>query len=78
MADIDTTERSAGMKRYSIRIPNEIASGAQLLTEIEGTSINQLVIDLLAERIEKVRKDPKQRAKIEQHLEVLKQQYGLR
>jgi hypothetical protein len=38
------------VKKFTIRVPDQIAAGTQLLTEIEGTSVNQLIVDLLAKK----------------------------
>jgi hypothetical protein len=65
------------VKRFSIRVPNEVAIAAQQLAEIEGTSINQLVIDCLAERVSAARNDPKAKAKVEEQIGILREQYDL-
>lgn len=44
-------------KQTTIRLPAELASDAEAVARVQGTSMNQLVIDSLRAEIERVRSD---------------------
>ncbi len=67
----------ATVKRYTIRVPNEIASAIQMLADIEGKSVNQVVVEAMADRVAGSREDPEARARVEEQIRVLREQYGL-
>ena len=44
-------------KQTTVRLPDELAAAAEAVARVEGTSVNALIVDSLAARIEKVRAD---------------------
>ena len=44
-------------QQTTIRLPAELASDAEAVARVQGTSMNQLVIDSLRAEIERVRSD---------------------
>ena len=44
-------------KQTTVRLPDELAQEAEALARVQGTSMNQLVIDSLRAEIERVRAD---------------------
>ena len=45
------------VKQTTVRLPDELAAAAEAVARVEGTSVNALIVDSLAARIEKVRAD---------------------
>ena len=44
-------------KQTTVRLPNELAQEAEALIRVQGTSMNQLVIDSLRAEIQRVKAD---------------------
>jgi len=44
-------------KQTTVRLPDELADEAEAVARVQGTSVNQLIIDSLAAQIELVRRD---------------------
>ena len=65
------------MRRYSVRLPEEVAASAALLAEVEGKSMNQLVVESLVQRVAESRDDPEVTERVKKHFAMLKEQYGL-
>jgi predicted transcriptional regulator len=45
-------------KNMTVRLPDELAADAEALARAEGQSVNQTVKQVLAEAVERRRKDP--------------------
>ena len=56
-------------KQTTVRLPDELADEAEALARVQGTSINQLVIDSLRAEIQRVRADEDFTARAERLLE---------
>ncbi len=46
-------------KQTTVRLPEELAEQAEAVARVRGSSVNQLIVDSLAEAIERVRADEK-------------------
>jgi hypothetical protein len=44
-------------KQSTLRLPDELASEAEVVARVQGTSLNQLVVDSLKSEIARVRSD---------------------
>ena len=66
-----------GVKRWSVRVPDGLALAASTLAEIEGKSINQLVVELLAARLASAKTDPETVARVKAEIDAIREQYGL-
>lgn len=44
-------------KQTTVRLPDELADEAEAVARVQGTSVNQLIIDSLSTEIERVRAD---------------------
>ena len=44
-------------KQTTVRLPEELADQAEAVARVQGTSVNQLIVDSLASEIERVRAD---------------------
>ena len=44
-------------RQTTVRLPDELASEAEAVARVQGTSVNQLIIDSLTAEIERVRSD---------------------
>ena len=44
-------------KQTTVRLPDELADEAEAVARVQGTSVNQLIVDSLATEIERVRDD---------------------
>jgi len=44
-------------KQTTVRLPAELADQAEAVARVRGTSVNQLIVESLADAIERVRKD---------------------
>lgn len=44
-------------KQTTVRLPEELADDAETVARVQGTSVNQLIVDSLAAEIERVRAD---------------------
>jgi predicted transcriptional regulator len=44
-------------KQTTVRLPDELADEAEAVARVQGTSVNQLIIDSLTAEIERVRDD---------------------
>ena len=44
-------------KQTTVRLPDELADEAEAVARVQGTSVNQLIIDSLSAEIERVRAD---------------------
>lgn len=44
-------------KQTTVRLPDELADEAEAVARVQGTSVNQLIIDSLTSEIERVRAD---------------------
>ncbi|HEY5170969.1 MAG TPA: YlcI/YnfO family protein [Acidimicrobiia bacterium] len=44
-------------KQTTVRLPDELADEAEAVARVQGTSVNQLIVDSLAAEIERVRAD---------------------
>lgn len=44
-------------KQTTVRLPDDLADEAEAVARVQGTSINQLIVDSLAAEIERVRED---------------------
>jgi len=53
-------------KQTTVRLPEELAEDAEAVARVQGTSVNQLIVDSLAAEIDRVRvdKDFTSRAKV--------------
>lgn len=56
-------------KQTTVRLPDELATAAEAVARVEGTSVNRLIIDSLAAEIERVRQDADFTARAEKLLE---------
>ena len=56
-------------KQTTVRLPDELADEAEALARVQGTSMNQLVIDSLRAEIKRVRADEDFTARAERLLE---------
>ncbi len=56
-------------KQTTVRLPDEIADGAEAVARVRGMSVNQLIIDSLSAEIERVRADADFTARAKQLLE---------
>ena len=44
-------------KQTTVRLPTELADEAEAVARVQGTSVNQLIVDSLRSEIERVRAD---------------------
>lgn len=44
-------------KQTTVRLPEDLAEDAEAVARVQGTSVNQLIIDSLAAEIDRVRSD---------------------
>ncbi|MCL1587817.1 MAG: Arc family DNA-binding protein [Actinomycetia bacterium] len=44
-------------KQTTVRLPEDLAGGAEAVARVEGTSVNALIVDALRAEIERVRQD---------------------
>jgi predicted transcriptional regulator len=44
-------------KQTTVRLPEELADDAEAVARVQGTSVNQLIVDSLTKEIERVRAD---------------------
>ncbi len=44
-------------KQTTVRLPEELADDAEAVARVQGTSVNQLIVDSLTKEIERVRSD---------------------
>jgi hypothetical protein len=44
-------------KQTTVRLPDDLADEAEAVARVQGTSVNQLIIDSLTNEIERVRAD---------------------
>lgn len=44
-------------KQTTVRLPDELADDAETVARVQGTSVNQLIVDSLAAEIDRVRED---------------------
>ena len=44
-------------KQTTVRLPDELADEAEAVARVEGTSVNQLIVDSLTAEIERARAD---------------------
>jgi predicted transcriptional regulator len=44
-------------KQTTVRLPDELADEAEAVARVQGTSVNQLIIDSLSTEIDRVRAD---------------------
>ncbi len=44
-------------KQTTVRLPDELAEEAEAVARVEGTSVNQLIVDSLTATLERVRAD---------------------
>ncbi len=44
-------------KQTTVRLPDELADDAEAVARVQGTSVNQLIVDSLAAEIDRVRED---------------------
>ena len=70
-----TEERT--VKRWSIRMPDDLATAAELLASVQGVSVNQLVIELVETKVAQVREEPATLRQIEEQVSRMREQYGL-
>jgi predicted transcriptional regulator len=42
---------------YTVRLPEDLADEADAVARVQGTSLNQLIVDSLADAIDRVRAD---------------------
>ena len=52
-------------KNLTVRLPDDLAADAEALARIEGQSVNETVKQALVESIERRRKDPKFKARVQ-------------
>lgn len=45
------------LKQTTVRLPDELADEAEAVARVQGTSVNQLIIDSLSTEIDRVRAD---------------------
>lgn len=56
-------------KQTTVRLPDELADEAEAVARVQGTSVNQLIIDSLSAEIERVRADDDFTSRAKQLLE---------
>ena len=56
-------------KNLTVRLPDELAVDAEALARAEGQSVNETIKQVLAEAVERRRKDPKFRARLRRIIE---------
>lgn len=56
-------------KQTTVRLPDELAQEAEALARVQGSSINQLVVDSLRAEIKRIRADEEFIARAKQLLE---------
>lgn len=44
-------------KQTTVRLPDDLADEAEAVARVQGTSVNQLIVDSLAAEIDRVRED---------------------
>ncbi|MGZ0217599.1 MAG: YlcI/YnfO family protein [Acidimicrobiales bacterium] len=44
-------------KQTTVRLPEDLADDAEAVARVQGTSVNQLIVDSLTKEIERVRSD---------------------
>jgi len=44
-------------KQTTVRLPEELADDAEAVARVQGTSVNQLIVDSLTKEIERIRAD---------------------
>ena len=44
-------------KQTTVRLPEELADVAEAVARVQGTSVNQLIVDSLTKEIERIRAD---------------------
>jgi hypothetical protein len=44
-------------RQTTVRLPEDLADEAEAVARVQGTSLNQLIVDSLAEAVERVRAD---------------------
>lgn len=44
-------------KQTTVRLPDDLADGAEVVARVQGTSVNKLIIDSLTAEMERVRAD---------------------
>jgi hypothetical protein len=52
-------------KNFTVRLPDDLAADAEALARIEGQSVNETVKQALIESLERRRKDPKFKARVQ-------------
>lgn len=52
-------------KNLTVRLPDDLAAGAEALARIEGQSVNETVKQALVESLERRSKDPKFKARVQ-------------
>ena len=52
-------------KNFTVRLPDDLAADAEALARIEGQSVNETVKQALVESLERRRKDPKFKARVQ-------------
>lgn len=52
-------------KNLTLRLPDDLAADAEALARIEGQSVNETVKQALVESLERRRKDPKFKARVQ-------------
>ncbi|MEI8239541.1 MAG: hypothetical protein WCI22_08980 [Actinomycetota bacterium] len=52
-------------KNLTVRLPDDLAADAEALARIEGQSVNETVKQALVESLERRRKDPKFKARVQ-------------
>ena len=45
------------VKQTTVRLPKELADDAEAVARVQGTSVNQLIVDSLGAEIDRVRSD---------------------
>ena len=56
-------------KNLTVRLPDELAADAEALARVEGTSLNETVKQALIEAVQRRRKNPKFKARLEKIIE---------
>lgn len=65
------------MRSWTVRVDEETAVRAGLLAELEGTSIQRLLLQLLNERLEQAANDPRMREHARVKVDAMRRAYGL-
>ncbi len=61
----------------TVRVPDNAATAAEVLADVPGISINQLMVGLLPEEQKGAKIDPQPAARVNREIKYLREQHGL-